>query len=275
MLPSPLQTIVNIILEVRQAWIFGDNFRSRLRLASDFILYRVLKAIDLNSRNVERTIQCSGGIFLTYRLNRGDIQGIREVWFDETYRLPFAIEPKLVIDLGANIGLTTVWLSHRYGCEKIIAVEPDLNNALLAEKNIKDNGINGYVVRAAVGAIDGVATFETSGDSNLGTVVASNDLKVGEQIDMVSIATLLKDLPDNQIVDLVKMDIEGGEQQLLLGDLFWLSRTRAMMAEFHPDRVDYAALVNRVVQHGFDYIPHDTVYSIHADAFLSKALGTG
>ena len=220
MLLSPLQTLKNTILEVRQAWLFGDNLRSRLRLASDFILYRVLKAIDLKSRNVERTIQCSGGIVLTYRLNRGDIQSIREVWFDETYRLPFTIKPKLVIDLGANIGLTTVWLSQRYGCEKIIAVEPDLNNALLAEKNIKDNGINGYVIRAAISASDGVATFETSGDSNLGRVVASNDLKVGEQVRMISMSTLLNDLPKNQIIDLVKMDIEGGEQQLLSGDLF-------------------------------------------------------
>ena len=48
-----------------------------------------------------------------------------------------------------------------------------------------------------------------------------------------------------------------------------------MIAEFHPDLVDYTALVDRVVEHGFDYIPHDTVYPIHADAFLSKALGTG
>ncbi len=43
-----------------------------------------------------------------------------------------------------------------------------------------------------------------------------------------------------ETIDLLKMDIEGGEQALLTGDTAWLSSVNAIVAEFHPSVVDYA-----------------------------------
>jgi tRNA1(Val) A37 N6-methylase TrmN6 len=67
-----------------------------------------------------------------YRLNKGDLHSIREVWFEEAYRLPFEDPSGTLLDLGANIGLTGVWLAKRYAIERVIAVEPDCDNAMLA-----------------------------------------------------------------------------------------------------------------------------------------------
>ena len=44
-----------------------------------------------------------------------DIFEIREVWIDEAYRLTDGFSPMVVVDLGAHIGLTTLWLAKRYG----------------------------------------------------------------------------------------------------------------------------------------------------------------
>ena len=51
---------------------------------------------------------------------------------DEAYRLPFAIQPKVIVDLGANIGLTSIYLLRLYKPEILVAVEADADNAALA-----------------------------------------------------------------------------------------------------------------------------------------------
>ncbi len=272
MLHSFWQTIRYTLQEIRQAWSFADDFNSRVRLASDLILFRLLKVLNLKSYNKERTIQCSNGMKLTYRLNRGDIQGIREVWLDEAYRLPFPLEPKLVIDLGANIGLTSLWLWKHYDCDRIIAVEPNQSNAALVQKNFTDNGVNGNVIEVAVGATDGTVIFEASNESNLGRVLTGEaQNKSGEEVKMMSMATLLASLPQDEVVSLVKMDIEGGEQDLICGDLQWLQRVKAMIAEFHPDVIDYPGLVKTIEQQGFQYIPARSVTPHNMDAFLQAS----
>lgn len=270
------QTIRHTWSEIRQAWLFADDFKSGLRLMSDLILYRVLKVIDLPSRNRNRTINCSNGLKVTYRLNRGDIQSIREVWLDEAYRLPFTLEPTVVVDLGANIGLTSLWLYSHYACKKIIAVEPSPSNAALVRQNFINNGINGIVVEAAVGSTDGIVTFESSKDSNLGRVAVSGEqMTGGEQVKMISMATLLADLPPNEVVSLVKMDIEGGEQELISGNLHWLEQVKAMIVEFHPESIDYPGLVKTIEKQGFRYIPARTITPYNMDAFLREtALST-
>lgn len=270
------KTITNTLNQIKQAWFFTDDFLSFLRLSSDFILYRVLKVIHLKSYNNQRTINCASGSVLTYRLNRGDIQSIREVFLDESYRLPFSIQAGLLVDLGANLGLTSIWLSKHYGFDRIIAVEPDPDNARLVRKNFIDNGINGTVVEAAIGPRDGLVTFSSSQESNLGRIALDEDELNAEmrQIKMISMPTLLSDLPDLQKIDLVKMDIEGGEQQLLSDNLSWLSRVRAIIAEFHPEIIDYPGLTKVLEKQNFHYICANSLYPGNMDSFLSNSLAT-
>jgi hypothetical protein len=65
------------------------DLRSTLRYAGDTVLYRGLYFGRPSGR--ERTIRVGNGVSLTYRLNRGDIQAIREVWVEECYRPPVDI----------------------------------------------------------------------------------------------------------------------------------------------------------------------------------------
>jgi len=267
------KTLGNTLREIQKTWSLAGDFKSRLRLSSDFVLYRILKIIDLKSYNKERTIRCSNGTILTYRLNRGDIQSIREVFLDESYRLPFSLEPNVIVDLGANIGLTSIWLYQHYGCEKIVAVEPDPSNASLARRNFMNNGINVKLIEAAVGPTDGTVAFDVSRESNIGQVVQIRDrVKNGKQVKMISMNTLLANFSKDEILDLVKMDIEGGEQQLLSGDLAWLSRTKSMIVEFHPCLVDYPGLIKVIEAQGLSYIPANTVFHHNMDAFIQNEL---
>jgi len=239
----------------------GD-IRSFFRLATDVILYRILRLGGFGLLDRERTIQLRNGATVTYRLNRGDIQSIREVWFDEAYRLPFKSKVGSVVDLGANIGLTSLYFAETYGASMIVAVEPNRANAILAKRNLEQNGIAARVVEAAIGPFDGDAYFADATDSNLGAL--SNE---GRHVRMVSMPTLCREQRMKSI-DLLKMDIEGGEQALLSGGIEWLDDVQAVIAEFHPRCVDYPGLADRIARSGFSWIPFGTVHAHTTDAFI-------
>jgi FkbM family methyltransferase len=210
------------------------------------------------------------GTTLTYRLNRGDIQGIREVWLDDVYRLPFDVTVDRVVDLGANIGLTSVYFAKKYGTKTIVAVEPNPANAELARRNFEQNGISARVIEAAIGPVDGFAHFSDALDSNLGAVSAA-----GREVRMISMSTLCAETPRLGSIDLLKMDIEGGEQALLSGSIEWLDGVRAIIAEFHPDIVDYPGLAERISGAGFRWYKAGAVYEHTTDAFIRVAESRG
>lgn len=240
---------------------------SAARLGSDVVLYRAMRVARLRKEDRPRSIRLKTGESVAYRLNRGDIQGIREVLMDEVYRLPFTVTPRVIVDLGANIGLTSLYLARRFRPERMVAVEPDTANAALARRNLAPLGAAVTVVEAAIGPHDGVARFMPHRQSNLGSVGASAE---GTEVPMISMATLL-DTTGIESIDVLKIDIEGGEADLLTGDLGWLERVGAIIAEFHPGVVDYQALVQRLVDHGFRYIAANSVWPGSMDAFVREA----
>lgn len=243
----------------------GSSFA---RLGADLVLSKLMRVVPWKPAQAERSVRFRDGVTVHYRLNRGDLQSIREVWMDEAYRLPFPLKPDVVVDLGANIGLTSLWLAKRYGCRKILALEPWHANASLAARNFESNGVRGTLVEAAVGPKDGQASFGAVDDSNKGNLSASGTT----QVRLMSMKSVLKALGETTGIDLVKMDIEGGEQDLLMGDLSWLRSVKALIVEFHPDRIDYPGLIRRIEEQGFRYYRSESVFPGSMDAFLRNDL---
>ena len=144
----------------------------------------------------------------------------------------------------------------------MIAVEPDPNNAALARQNFELNGIPGQVLEAAIGPRDGEARFKFSELSNLGRL--SED---GSLVPMISVGTIIKTFKVTRL-SLIKIDIEGGEQELFDGPTGWLARTDAIIIEFHPTIVDYPRLTRLVTTHGFRYIPAHSFSPTNMDCFV-------
>ena len=255
--------------ELRGGFALTSDAPSFARFATDVILSRLISRLPLPNRDRDRMIRVRGGIELHYRLNRGDIQSIREVWIDECYRLPFDLKPDRLVDLGSNIGLTSLWFAHRYGCKTVIAVEPSPENARLTRLNLARNRIVAEVIEAAVGAQDGTALFRDAGESNLGRL---DEAGGGRSVAVISMETLLQKLPPGAEIDLVKMDIEGGEGPLLQSsNLKWLGRVRSIIAEFHPEVIYYPAVIKSVESQGFRYVPaHSAADFDSMDAFVRR-----
>jgi len=258
----PIRTVLAIVQEIKAAISLCGDARSCLRLSADVILFRALRVMHLPTENHPRRIRLRSGRLITYRLNRGDIQSIREVLMDEVYRLPFpSQQPDVLVDLGANIGLTSLFYHRTLQARSIIAVEPDPSNAQLVRENL--SGLPAVVFQAAVGPHDGTARFAQNRASNLGTLSSHpSDIEVS----VMSMDSVLKSVPEGANI-LVKLDIEGGEEELLQANTEWLSRVDGLIVEFHPDRVDYPGLIRVLQAAGFDYFPAGSRWPGSMDAF--------
>ena len=128
-------------------WRITADWRSFLRYVMDIFLFRLLYFAELPGSDRERSIRLKGDVVLTYRLNRGDIQGIREVWVHQIRRPPVDLGPVTnVVDSGAISDCRGCTCVRRLGCERLIAVEPDDRNVQLAARNFKANGVEAQLL---------------------------------------------------------------------------------------------------------------------------------
>lgn len=261
----PGTTAGAVVRELRSTLQLCAGVRSKVRLSADVVLFRALRMMRLPNEGRRRSVRLRDGTTITYRLNRGDIQSIREVFMDEAYRPPFDCRPDVVIDLGANIGLTSLYWYRTLAPRLVIAVEPDPENARIARINL--GGIPATVIEKAVGARDGTAKFQQTRTSNQGSLSRDG---VGVDVVVASMATVLAEVPLGLTV-LVKVDIEGGEQDLFASNTEWLERIDGLVVEFHPDLVDYPGLVNILQQTGFTYVPAGSRWPDSMDAFYRVA----
>jgi FkbM family methyltransferase len=255
-------TVLNaVVSDLRASARLAADTRSRFRLSLDYALSRLIGLVPRARRERVREVRLHGDIKIRYRLNKGDLHSIREIWFQEAYRLPFEGPSGVLLDLGANIGMASLWLAKSYSFTQVIAVEADPQNAALARQNFELNGIAGEIVEAAIGPKDAVARFEFSELSNLGRLSENGSL-----VRMISMDTVIRRFEVAKFA-LVKIDIEGGEQELFDGPTEWLARTDAIIIEFHPTIVDYPRLTTAVSSNGFNYIPAHSFSAENMDCF--------
>jgi FkbM family methyltransferase len=242
-----VSTVRAVLRELRAMRALAADSRSFRTYATDIVVHRLLRlpAPFRPRTGALRTLRLANGVEFTYRRERGDIYTVREVWLDEAYRLPPDFTADVIVDLGAHIGLASLWLASRYRPSKIIAVEPSPDNARLARENFARNGIAAELIEAAVGATDGEGWFQEGPQSNLGRLGKS-----GHRVRTISVATLLERVGSGVDVDVLKLDVEGAEVELLAGSSAWLERVRLVVAELHAAPSELEAIASTLRQAG-------------------------
>jgi FkbM family methyltransferase len=137
--------------------------------------------------------------------------------------------PLRALDLGANIGLWTLWLHGRFSVQHVTALEPDPENATKQARTIELNGLTGSwtLIEAAATTRDGPVSF-TVGQATTGHIADDEDGRQSSAVDGRDVFALL------DRIDLLKLDIEGAEWAILADPRFSEVSTPVVTVEHHP-----------------------------------------
>lgn len=175
---------------------------------------------------------------LTIRPNTHDLRVVRSLMlgeFDDAIAKVVS-KHRFIIDAGGYIGATGALFARAFPNSQVVVLEPSEENYSLAESNTRKLS-NVTVLRAALASEDGKVELKDRGTGAWGfTIVdeaddASSMASLGE-VPAISVPSLLKRF-DAQGVDLLKLDIEGGEYDLLSGRPNWVGLCGVVVAELH------------------------------------------
>src|SRR6476646_9182390 len=149
--------------------------------------------------------------------------------------LEFNIEKnvKCILDLGANIGLASLFFARKFPDAKITCIEPEKNNfKLLHLSTCKYNNIR--TMRAAVSGVSGsgfVNDLNKGEDSYF--ITFQTGIHVIDEVETYTIKKL-KSFLNTDSFDLVKMDIEGAEYDCF-ENKDWVDSVNCLALEFHNE----------------------------------------
>jgi FkbM family methyltransferase len=170
------------------------------------------------------------------RMKTSDFCTYEKVFFEEDYGFAVKGEPQVIVDAGANIGLAAVYFANKYPQAKIVAIEPERSNFELLKRNTA-----GYpkiaARRCALWKENGTVDLIDPGIGHWGFQASAtpNQAPIVEKVPAVTLDTLMQE-EGIDFIDILKVDIEGGEKELFSSPERWIDRVGAIMIELH-DRV--------------------------------------
>jgi FkbM family methyltransferase len=127
----------------------------------------------------------------------------------------------VVIDVGAHIGLYSLVAARSVGSAgRVVAFEPSRENFALLSRNVRANGYDHVrLVRAALAGQNGRASLQLSpdntGDNSLVAPAPRSSARTVETVETMTLDSYLSS--EGSGVDVIKMDVQGGEPQVLDG----------------------------------------------------------
>jgi FkbM family methyltransferase len=180
-----------------------------------------------------------------YRSSTSDMTLIYEILLQSKYKseyfIPKEINPKIIFDIGGNIGITSIYLASIFPDAKIYTFEPLPDNFEILTKNIqKYDNIEAFNI--GLGSKNGNFKVYLSDDSeNFGGVSFYPD-PIGNKAESYVLCEVknINDIIKNfniESIDLIKIDTEGAEYDILTSLEEKILRKASWLAgELHGNR---------------------------------------
>jgi len=189
-----------------------SNIKTKYHLLDKFPRYSRTK-VDLFDKEI--IIPDSASFLFMYK----------EIFDENIYQFKTSNPAPYIIDGGANIGLSSIYLKLLYPKSKIIAFEPDYNIYTILKKNIDAFNFKGIdLINKGLWNKEATLSFKAEGaDAGLLTEVDAT-----ESVSVLSLKPYL-----NKKVDFLKLDIEGAETVVLKDIEENLSLVERIFVEYH------------------------------------------
>ena len=149
-----------------------------------------------------------------------------------------------VLDIGANIGVFSLLAAALVGpTGYVLAVEPNQDNVKLLEASRKQNNFKHLIVfqGAATEKME-ILTLHSFGSNGTVTVIEEKSMLAAKTVTGLPIDRLID---ESQVVNLIKIDVEGGEYKALIGLSSILTKYKPIIiSEFSPSQLEMVSNVS-------------------------------
>jgi FkbM family methyltransferase len=139
----------------------------------------------------------------------------------------------LIIDAGANIGASSIYLLANQPKAVVVAIEPHLGNFQLLTMNVQ--GLDVEAINAALSSTSGSARVVNPGLGHWGyrTEAIDGGQQIAGTIPRVTVNDIYERHAKGFFPFLVKIDIEGGERDLFSANTEWVDHTPLIIIDLH------------------------------------------
>jgi FkbM family methyltransferase len=176
--------------------------------------------------------------------------GIIELFHENKYQFTASKKDPLILDCGANIGLSVLYFKKMYPKSIIHAFEPDPELFEMLEQNIESFGLSDVFLHSSAIWVENseVAFFSEGGFSGR---ISDDELGKSERVQ----CERLSDLLDKKI-DFLKLDIEGAEVEVIEDCRDSLHNIDHLFIEYHSQagkKQQLDVILKRLTDAGFKY----------------------
>lgn len=175
------------------------------------------------------------------RTHTSDRDVLGQVFIQKEYEPIELSNPKMILDLGANVGYSSAYFLSKYPTTNVLAVEPDPGNYEVCCRNLAPFGPRATVLHGAAWTertklVLDKGTFCDGREWSTQVKAATETSAGSADIDAYDMSTLI-DLCRVRKIDLLKIDIEKSELELFSRSTeIWLPSVRNICIELHgPD----------------------------------------
>jgi FkbM family methyltransferase len=182
-----------------------------------------------------------GGEQLWVRPGSSDLVNAISYYSTGAYLPPPVIdegEVTAICELGTNIGAALAALGTRYPDARLVGLEADPDNALVAKRNLSRFGDRATVIQSAVWSEEADLVIDRSSEhGEHGFLVRprrSDDPAGASSMQAITVERVLDEFGPGETIDYMHVSIEGSEPQMLSAAHGWAERVRTLRVELHP-----------------------------------------
>lgn len=138
----------------------------------------------------------------------------------------------LIVDAGANIGAATVFFQGCFPASHVVAIEPEAGNFAMLSRNTE--GLEVENIQGALTSAPGYVTISDPKVGHWGYQTAPVDAEnAGNDATACITVRQIYEKYVNYLPFIVKIDIEGGEENVFAADTDWVEKTPLIIIELH------------------------------------------
>lgn len=242
--------------------IFFRNFKS----TQNFIIL-FPRFVNLVSKKVFIYDKINKKIFLQKIRNKYDLLTIYEIFSEEQYNLKKfrfwdevyksylkIIDNKkkpLLIDCGSNIGSSTEYFNRIFKILFSVMIEPNSESSEFSYENLYNK--NHIILNKAISSQKKTVMIDQSHEDNRASKITNFS---GKKIDTVMISEIISKYKDT-IPFVIKIDIEGYEEDLFRSNVDWVKNFHIIIIEIHDWMMPFEATSNNFFKAIYENILKD------------------